>query len=473
MSRNYQQSIQSASGLFFDRFVGTAAPDSVAGIRLLAFLILFINTVWEDLPSLAYLPDDLRTNTGVMMFIRWIPGFTDLASHAGVLWAIKLATCVATFCAALGFKSRLTIPVATALAIVHGGLLREYSHMFHTCIVSMQIGLVLCFVPGANTPFWTPPPTPPTRENQRVCVQAESHGWARFACWTVLALAYAMAAVSKISHGGPFWWNGTNLKSIVLRDTLNPMHFEWGLEEFLARVPTPVYAVLGLSALIIELLYVLVLFSPSARRVIPVLAVGMHVGILFCQGILFFDLILLQAMFYNWRPVIAWMADFMRAKLRDPITPWAPSRVAVNHSAWMLAWLTVWIVNLVFNCVGGSFYPACSWGMYRGRSVTATVTYKKVIAHYADGASREARIERWIGALKDTRYRDMLRKSQSQQALFFASVARAAGDAGDKVIRFDVEKYRWNWQDEPDSPEFGHLLERDEFFVSADNRDAP
>jgi hypothetical protein len=245
------------------------------------------------------------------------------------------------------------------------------------------------------------------------------------------------------------------------------MHFEWGLEHFFVSLPTSAYAVLGLTSLIIELLYVLVLFSPTARRVFPVLVVGMHLGILFAQGILFFDLILLQAIFYDWSPVLGWLTRLIPTNLRGPVATFpGASPVAANHPVWLIAWLAVIVLNLVNACVGGSFYPACRWGMYSKRSSSSLLSYRKIVEYRADGTSGAATIDRWIGAMKDTRYRDMLSKPKSQQELFFAAVARKARDAGTDIIRFDVEKYVWDWREEPDSPGFGRLVERNSFNVS-------
>jgi hypothetical protein len=50
-------------------------------------------------------------------------------------------------------------------------------------------------------------------------------------CWFVVALAYVAAGLSKLGNDGLSWVDAASLKRVMLRDSLNPMEFNWGVEE--------------------------------------------------------------------------------------------------------------------------------------------------------------------------------------------------------------------------------------------------
>ena len=83
---------------------------------------------------------------------------------------------------------------------------------------------------------------------------------------------------------------------------------------YLAPAPDILFAMLGLFAVLTETSFGLVLFSRIARRILPVMAIMMHIGILLLQRILFLDLILLQFVFF----------DFTR--IRNKIGQWLETR---------------------------------------------------------------------------------------------------------------------------------------------------
>ncbi len=64
--------------------------------------------------------------------------------------------------------------------------------------------------------------------------------------------------------------------------------------------------------------------------------------------------------------------------------------------------------------------------MYSGNQENDLITYRKVLAVFSDGHKEDARLEQWIGALADTRYRDVLQKEDKVQQAFFAAVIRLA-----------------------------------------------
>ena len=96
------------------------------------------------------------------------------------------------------------------------------------------------------------------------------------------------------------------------------MEFDWQVSLSLQAAPDFVFAFLGLSGVLGEVLFGLVLISRKARIVLPLAMAGMHVGIIFLQNILFFDLILLQAIFFDWTKIRHWFGERL-AQLRPPL----------------------------------------------------------------------------------------------------------------------------------------------------------
>ena len=110
-------------------------------------------------------------------------------------------------------------------------------------------------------------------------------------------------ALSKLYYSGLGWLHPDNMKATLLRTTLAPMEFDWTVSIDLLQAPDAVFVALAVVGLFTELLFGLVLISRKARQVLPAAMAATHGGILFLQNILFVDLILLQAVFYDVTPV--------------------------------------------------------------------------------------------------------------------------------------------------------------------------
>lgn len=268
---------------FFERFVGEADPRTLGCIRCWVFLILIAHVVSEDLAGIALLPAVLRRPMGLMSLCHAVPGWDLIYSSATALVALKVVTIAAMGAAMAGWKTRWSVPCAALLGLLCGGIVREYSYFFHQSIVPLQLAIVLSFLPcgdGFSVDQF---------QRQRTCGQSAlgktaEYGWSRYACWVLIAGAYLSAGLSKLRHGGWTWWNGLNLKNIILTDTMEPKPYDWGLERFLAELPLEVFAVLGLVGLLTEVSYGAVLVSRPARLVMPLLAAGLHLGILISSG---------------------------------------------------------------------------------------------------------------------------------------------------------------------------------------------
>lgn len=451
-----------------DRFVPEGSPQQLGGIRVVVCAILLINTLWEDLASTVYLPKEMRLPLGVIKVLQRLPiGFEQILDSYVALTTLQYLTAGLLLLGCLGLVTRLVIPLAALGYLLVGGILREYTHGFHTNLLPLQVLIVLAFLPCGDG----------LSMDRRVrlasgkSVSAEGqpnpvYGWSVFICWTVVSMAYFAAGLSKLRTGGWMWWHHENMQTYLYQSSLNPMHFDFRISLALRDAPAFVFAGLGLGGLLIELFYPLVLVSRKARIVLPAMAVGLHLGIFFLQNILFFDLLLLQIVFWPWTSLIERLparnaseiaAIQAQANVSAPRRDLGSIRTRILGTVALPTIVSVCMFVWAMDC---EFYPFTSWPMFKFRNTTGHLTYHKPFVFYTNGDVEDARFDRWIGAMADTRYREMLevkRHPEIAEKFFDASIERANAEdpKGRTVDHFEIETWRWDFRNEPHSPTFG------------------
>lgn len=440
---------------FFEKFVGGASSRALGGIRCWIFLILILNFLSEDLAGVALLPSELRRSMGVMSLFHTLPGWDRIYSSVPALTALKLVTLAAMGAAMVGWKTKWSVPGAALLGLICGGIMREYSSFFHPYIVPLQLAILLSFLPCGDG-FSVDQFLRRKRGESEPLRSPAVYGWSRYACWIVIAGCYLAAGLSKLRNGGMFWWDGLNLKNFILADTMEPKPFHWGLEKFFTDLPLGVFAALGLVGLLTELLYGLVLFARPARLVMPILAVGLHLGILICQRILFFDLILIQAIF---------LFDFL---MTSPGRRGTSGSLRVGegspplthgHRRGFLVCLGCVMFVLVSWALRIERYPATAWQMFSRRHLSDHIEWQRIFAVYADGKREEVSPDRWLKALPGTRYFGILKREVAVQEAFFGVLLREAnrGEPAHPMVSLELVTYTWNFISEPRGPGFGRV----------------
>jgi predicted DCC family thiol-disulfide oxidoreductase YuxK len=258
--------------------------------------------LWEDLGSIAWIPAEVRDSGGMLRYLYTLPiGFAGLVTNEMGLRAFQLLTELLLLLGVVGWRTRVVLPVGTFCYFLLLGILIDYSFFWHQNLVPLYVMMILCFTPCGDG--WSVDRVWKIYRGQAVPdAQRTSpvYGWARYACWVAIALPYVESGLSKLREGGLSWWYATNMRTNFYLDTLNPREYDWALSLYLPHVPDAFISLLGLFALSCEILFGLVLFSRIARRILPVAAVMMHVGIFLFQRILFLDLILLQLVFFDF-----------------------------------------------------------------------------------------------------------------------------------------------------------------------------
>ena len=294
-----------SSPAFVRRMVGAATPGSLGAIRTLVCLVLLLTTLIEDLPSLALLPAEMRRSLGVTKYLYMLPiGFDALIASEASLRAFKWLTELILFLGMIGWRTRLVIPLGALCTLVFFGILIDYSFFWHQNLVPIYMMIALSFTPCGDG--WS-------IDRLRKIAQGEAvpdagraspvYGWSRYICWVILAWPYVANGLSKLEGGGLYWGNATNMRTYLYAQTLSPREFDWAWSLWFVHVPDIFFSLMGIFTLMTETLFGMVLFSRVARRIFPVAAIMMHVGILLLQRILFVDLVLLQLIFFDFTQV--------------------------------------------------------------------------------------------------------------------------------------------------------------------------
>ena len=466
-----------------DRLIPAGSPEQLGGVRIVVCAILLLNTLWEDLASTVYLPKEMRLPLGVIKVLQLLPiGFEQLLDSYAALTTLKYLTAGLLLLGCVGLWTRLVIPLAALGYLLVGGILREYSHGFHTNLLPLQLLIVLAFMPcGDGLSI-----DRQMRRGRGKAVASDvnprpAYGWSVFICWTVIAMAYFAAGLSKVRTGGWMWWHHENMQTYLYQSSLNPMHFNFRIALALRDAPGFVFAALGLGGLLIELLYPLVLFSRKARIVLPATALGLHLGIFFLQNILFLDLMLLQIVFLPWTRLLARLPTLLASRNSELETAVKVSsrqshpgslRTRILGTAAVPTIVGVCMFVWAMDC---EFYPFSGWGMFKFRNTSGVLTYHKPLVFYTNGEVEEAKFDRWIGAMADTRYRKMLefkRHPELAEKFFDASIQRAnaTDPKGRNVDHFEIETWHWDFRNEPQSPTYGKLVNSVIYPVSDNGR---
>ncbi|HKP76912.1 MAG TPA: hypothetical protein VJT67_15385 [Longimicrobiaceae bacterium] len=470
-------------------FVEPARPAVLGAMRAWIAAILLAQVLWEDLPSSAYLPRgmlDLRHHWLVALLHGLPIGFDRfLASHTA-LQAYEAVTIALLLLAMAGLRARWTVPAAALAYLLYAHILRSYAWSYHMGLIPLHALLVLSLTPcgdgwsldrvlRARRGLPVAPPEPRLR-----------YGMGRFLVWMAIAIPYTMAGFSKLRKGGALWWRGEHMKQMIVSTVVEPMQFGFRTAFVALHWPGWIWDALGLMAIVGELTFVLVLVSRLARRLLPLIMVGMHVGILFMQNILFPDLIAIQAVFYDWAPLrrrlaARWTALTHRqsphlatspAMATAPPPSDAPAaasviadardrlfrRQALAAQVLLAAAFVVWTARM-------EKFPLSAMQMFSTRLELEPVEFVRPFAVYADGRREPARFERWIPAMSDSRYRRLIRDWERPERLAVlhefldrsAARANAAAPPGRRIRRFELERRRWDFRRHPDEPD-GTLL---------------
>jgi len=443
----------------FARFIGSATPGTLGAMRVLVCLIL-IYSVWDaKTRTVASLLESQRRSMGVMDWIYAAPfGFDQLVRSDTGLVIFKGATILALALAAIGWKTRLLVPIAALLYLAHGGIIRSHYWFFHNGLIPWYVLAAMCFMRCGDgfsidrilrvRRGKTVPPAD---------VAVPYYAWCRYVCWILVIMPYVAAGMSKLGNGTIYWWHGVNMQSILYTQAL--LHPFTGADaSFMLRhpeLPTWFYSLLGIGTIFSEIGMILILVSHRARMILPAAAAALHLGIKYLMGIWFWDLVWIQLLFYNWRPVRIWAMNRLRRGgeiIANTVDHSAAAASGLRRFAGpvVVTLVPVFLLSLWARRV--EYYPLTSMQMFSTYDNSGLVTYYRVYHTNETGETREAPLAEmgigrphYWGLLIDAFETDPGREKLVEILQHVGTSWNGVAEQGQRVVRFEVHKRQWDF----------------------------
>jgi len=382
------------SSRFGRRVVGRAEATSVAGLRIGVCGVALAVVAGEPIVEIVQSPTARRTTMGVMDLLYAAPiGLDGVASSAGFILGLQVVTACLLFAGVLGWRVRWVLPAAAVLMLVLGGIGRSHLKFTHFGLTPIMLVAVLSVLPCADA--WS---LDARRRGRGRPGPSVAYGWSRVAVWLTIATPYAAAGLSKWINGGPGWGGAHNMRAILFNHGLRPqIDYPW--LELLLATPSLGFWVMGTGSVLLEVSMIATPFSRWARRVLPAMTASMHLGIYAMMDILFWDLVLLMAVFYNWRPVARWGLGLVGREgwLAEPgAAALARHRTAGRRRAQSprLATLAVFVTLTVAWAGRVEWYPWTAMQMFSGYHPHDKLDHARLFVVHASGAIRPADRER-------------------------------------------------------------------------------
>lgn len=247
----------------------------LAALRIGLSAILLVRLGKHDFLALANQPEGLYRPLSYMNAFDAMPGAT--------LTRFLLATAFVTaFAAAIGYRSRLMLPVATVCALVLFGMTTSSGKVMHNDAL-----MLLCLLPvaaGTTDSVWS---ISAWRNKHNKCnrtataingtnrtVHPTTSGWPWRVALLLVCGAYFFSGLAKLTHSGLYWVFSDNMRWILYansdaRAVPNQLAIFIAGHPWMARMS-------GASIFVLELAFPLVLFRPALRWVFVPAAVAMH-----------------------------------------------------------------------------------------------------------------------------------------------------------------------------------------------------
>lgn len=239
----------------------------IAALRIGLCTILLVRLFKHDFTTLANQPE------GLYRPLSYMHAFSAMPSE-GVTRVLFFVTVLAAFVSAIGYRSRILLPIATIGALVLFGMTTSSGKVMHNDAL-----LVLCLLPvalGTTDNVWSIASWRRKRSNNKSHVQGPlfTSGWPWRVALLLVCGAYFFSGLAKLTHSGPAWVFSDNMRWILYansdsRAVPNQLSLFVADHVWLARISCA-----GIFAL--EISFPLVLWRMSLRWLFVPSVVGMH-----------------------------------------------------------------------------------------------------------------------------------------------------------------------------------------------------
>ena len=264
-----------------------ASPERLAALRIGLCAILAGRLASGPYSELAEQPRELFRPISFMELLPEMPPKPAVV-------ALQAVAVLAAVLAALGLRTRVSLPLAWACAVFLNGMLTSTGKVVHNDLV-----LLLCLVPLLAAPCADAWSLDARRASSARSVSSRRYGWPLRTTAIVVAGAYFFAGLAKLVHSGPAWVTSDNLRWALYASG------DSDLAVFIADRPWLAHA-LAAGTLLLELGFPLVLFLPRAAWIFVPGAVLFHVGIWLAMGLDYSaQAAAAIVVFTNWTVVVA------------------------------------------------------------------------------------------------------------------------------------------------------------------------
>ncbi len=468
---------------FAKRFVGEATADELGLIRIVCCVDLLITALWlEDVPTTPLLPDSIRDPMGMMQYLNTIPWFQAFSNSQAWLQGFEILTGSCLLLGMLGLWTRFTIPLSALTFCLLGGITRQYFYLYHQGLIVVYLLAALSFMPcadGLSVDRWL------AKKQGKPVVDTERptsvYGWSRYTCWVIFVMSYLASGGSKLAVVGLSWLDPTNLRGMMYSCTLQRCNnYEWDVALRVGpHLPDFVFTLFGVAGTFAELAFVLVLFFPLARRIMPLFMVSLHLGIWTLQTILFIDFIVLQLMFLDlgWaKRVLARWGLFLNASrpaiantANTLVRPLRPFLYPILLSVFTILMSVCWFYTIYF-------YPLTGLHLFAYRDVSGVVNYERLYAQYVSGETARIFPEDIIHAQAIASYKQVTQQCFSKDTKklgvcdeYLAALANAYNSkpshSGNEIEKIEVQRKSWDFKAHPLDPNYGDTVKRHDFTV--------
>jgi hypothetical protein len=283
----------------FDRWLfAPGDPRRLAALRIGLSLVVAARVARPLFADLAGQPEPLFRPRSFMHLLDAMPG-------SGTVVTVQVATIVLLLAAAAGLVTRVTLPLGWAGAVFLFGMETSLGKVVHHDVLPLLAMIPLLPAPAGEA--WT------LDARRHSSSPSARVGWPVRTAGVLVAGAYLIAGLSKLTFTGPEWVLGDNLRNILY--AASDAHGGAEMALFVADRPWLASLIAG-SALAFELTLWIALVRPRLGPFFVVWAAALHTGIWLTIGINYVSWALTVAVVF-----IDWPAILERASPSNVVEP--------------------------------------------------------------------------------------------------------------------------------------------------------
>jgi hypothetical protein len=200
----------------------------------------------------------------------WFLGWLDHMPHVGVIVAVQVVGTAAAVLVVAGWRQRATYATAWMSLLFLAGLRASRGKVMHNDVLVLLVAGIFVFAPVVAKRL----------DHER----SRAWGWPVRTALVVVAGAYFCTGLQKVISSGPAWVLSDNMRNVMYRAAMTTKGPTDDVALFIADRPALAHLV-ALSALAIELGFVLILFRPRTRPWFVLASAVLHGSIYLTHGL--------------------------------------------------------------------------------------------------------------------------------------------------------------------------------------------